>query len=49
MPRDFRPRRGLLGTRPSYDMMMDCDTLLMIGSRFPYSEFLPKEGQARGC
>src|SRR6185437_15628286 len=27
---------GLLGTRPSYDMMMDCDTLLMIGSRFPY-------------
>src|SRR6185437_2688309 len=39
---------GLLGTRPSYDMMMDCDTLLMIGSRFPYSEFLPKEGQARG-
>jgi pyruvate dehydrogenase (quinone) len=29
-------------------MMMDCDTLLMIGSRFPYSEFLPKEGQARG-
>ena len=39
---------GLLGTRPSYDMMMDCDTLLMVGSRFPYSEFLPKEGQARG-
>jgi pyruvate dehydrogenase (quinone) len=39
---------GLLGTRPSYDMMMDCDTLLMIGSSFPYSEFLPKEGQARG-
>jgi pyruvate dehydrogenase (quinone) len=39
---------GLLGTRPSYDMMLDCDTLLMIGSRFPYSEFLPKEGQARG-
>ncbi|MGI8568139.1 MAG: thiamine pyrophosphate-requiring protein, partial [Methylocella sp.] len=39
---------GLLGTRPSYDMMMDCDTLFMIGSRFPYSEFLPKEGQARG-
>ncbi len=39
---------GLLGTRPSYDMMMECDTLLMIGSRFPYSEFLPKEGQARG-
>ena len=29
-------------------MMMECDTLLMIGSGFPYSEFLPKEGQARG-
>jgi len=39
---------GLLGTRPSYRMMMDCDTLLMVGSNFPYSEFLPKEGQARG-
>jgi pyruvate dehydrogenase (quinone) len=39
---------GLLGTEPSYDMMMECDTLLMIGSGFPYSEFLPKEGQARG-
>lgn len=39
---------GLLGTRPSYDLMMGCDTLLMVGSRFPYSEFLPKEGQARG-
>jgi len=39
---------GLLGTRPSYEMMMGCDTLLMIGSRFPYSEFLPPEGQARG-
>ena len=39
---------GLLGTKPSWDMMMDCDTLLMIGSGFPYSEFLPKEGQARG-
>jgi len=39
---------GLLGTRPSYDMMMECDTLLMVGSGFPYSEFLPKEGQARG-
>jgi pyruvate dehydrogenase (quinone) len=39
---------GLLGTKPSHDMMMDCDTLLMIGSSFPYSEFLPKEGQARG-
>ncbi len=39
---------GLLGTRPSYEMMMECDTLLMVGSGFPYSEFLPKEGQARG-
>jgi pyruvate dehydrogenase (quinone) len=39
---------GLLGTRPSYEMMMDCDTLLIVGSRFPYSEFLPDEGQARG-
>lgn len=39
---------GLLGTKPSYDLMMDCDTLLMIGTSFPYSEFLPKEGQARG-
>jgi pyruvate dehydrogenase (quinone) len=39
---------GLLGTKPSWDMMTGCDTLLMIGSGFPYSEFLPKEGQARG-
>src|ERR687886_583162 len=39
---------GLLGTKPSWDMMMDCDTLLMVGSSFPYSEFLPKLGQARG-
>lgn len=39
---------GLLGTKPSWDMMMDCDTLLMIGSSFPYSEFLPKEGGAKG-
>ncbi|MDQ2697134.1 MAG: thiamine pyrophosphate-requiring protein, partial [Pseudomonadota bacterium] len=39
---------GLLGTRPSYELMTDCDTLLMIGSSFPYSEFLPEEGQARG-
>lgn len=39
---------GLLGTKPSYDMMMNCDTLLMIGSAFPYSEFLPEEGHARG-
>jgi pyruvate dehydrogenase (quinone) len=39
---------GLLGTRPSYEMMVECDTLLMVGSGFPYSEFLPEEGQARG-
>jgi pyruvate dehydrogenase (quinone) len=39
---------GLLGTRPSWDLMMDCDTLLMVGSSFPYSEFLPPPGQARG-
>jgi pyruvate dehydrogenase (quinone) len=39
---------GLLGTKPSWEMMTECDTLLMIGSSFPYSEFLPKEGQARG-
>src|SRR4051794_30310732 len=39
---------GLLGTKPGWDLMMNCDTLLMIGSGFPYSEFLPKEGQARG-
>ncbi|MBW3596056.1 MAG: thiamine pyrophosphate-requiring protein [Planctomycetes bacterium] len=39
---------GLLGTRPSYDLMMGCDTLLMIGSSFPYSQFLPKFGKARG-
>jgi pyruvate dehydrogenase (quinone) len=39
---------GLLGTKPSWDLMNECDTLLMVGSSFPYSEFLPKEGQARG-
>jgi len=39
---------GLLGTEPSWNLMNDCDTLLMIGSGFPYSEFLPPEGQARG-
>ena len=39
---------GLLGSKPSWDMMMDCDTLLMVGSSFPYSEFLPEPGQARG-
>jgi pyruvate dehydrogenase (quinone) len=39
---------GLLGTQPSWQLMSECDTLLMVGSSFPYSEFLPKEGQARG-
>ena len=38
---------GLLGTRPSYELMRDCDTLLIVGSNFPYSQFLPKYGQAR--
>jgi pyruvate dehydrogenase (quinone) len=35
---------GLLGTKPSSDMMAECDTLLMIGTGFPWSEFLPKDG-----
>lgn len=39
---------GVLGTDATQKMMNECDTLLMIGSNFPYSEFLPKEGQARG-
>ncbi|MBO0843120.1 MAG: thiamine pyrophosphate-requiring protein [Nocardioides sp.] len=39
---------GLLGTRPSYEMMRGCDTLLTVGSSFPYSQFLPEPGQARG-
>lgn len=39
---------GLLGTEPSWKLMTECDTLLMIGSGFPYAEFMPKEGQARG-
>src|SRR5947209_4756390 len=38
---------GLLGTKPSSDLMNGCDTLLMIGTGFPWSEFLPKTGQAR--
>jgi pyruvate dehydrogenase (quinone) len=38
---------GLLGTKPSADMMEDCDTLLMVGTSFPYSEWLPEPGQAR--
>jgi pyruvate dehydrogenase (quinone) len=39
---------GLLGTKASWQLMNECDTLLMIGSSFPYSEFLPKEGRAKG-
>jgi pyruvate dehydrogenase (quinone) len=39
---------GLLGTKPSWTLMNECDTLLMVGSSFPYSEFLPEPGQARG-
>jgi pyruvate dehydrogenase (quinone) len=38
---------GLLGTKPSSDLMDDCDTLLMIGTGFPWAEFLPKTGKAR--
>jgi pyruvate dehydrogenase (quinone) len=39
---------GLLGTKPSWDLMKQCDTFLMVGSAFPYSEFLPEPGSARG-
>ncbi len=39
---------GLLGTKPSWDLMQECDTFFMVGSSFPYSEFLPKPGSARG-
>jgi pyruvate dehydrogenase (quinone)/pyruvate oxidase len=39
---------GLLGTKPSQDALEDCDTLFMVGTSFPYIEFLPKPGQARG-
>lgn len=38
---------GLLGTTASWELMQGCDTLLMVGTTFPYSEFLPKDGQAR--
>lgn len=38
---------GLLGTEPSWDLMQGCDTLLMVGTGFPWSEFLPKDGAAR--
>jgi len=39
---------GLLGTKPSQEAMETCDTLLMVGTSFPYIEYLPKPGQARG-
>jgi pyruvate dehydrogenase (quinone) len=39
---------GLLGSKPSHEMMSGCDTFLMIGSSFPYSEWLPEPGKARG-
>jgi pyruvate dehydrogenase (quinone) len=39
---------GLLGTKPSWDLMKKCDTFFMVGSSFPYSEFLPEPGAARG-
>ncbi|MGW4240075.1 thiamine pyrophosphate-requiring protein [Streptomyces sp. NPDC004749] len=38
---------GLLGTRPSYELMRDCDTLLVVGSSFPYTQFLPEFDRAR--
>jgi len=38
---------GLLGTKPSQEALEECDTLLMVGTSFPYIEFLPKPGQAR--
>jgi pyruvate dehydrogenase (quinone) len=39
---------GLLGTAPSQDALEECDALLMVGTSFPYIEFMPKPGQARG-
>ena len=39
---------GLLGTRPSHEVLEQCDTLLIVGSTFPYIEYYPKPGQARG-
>jgi pyruvate dehydrogenase (quinone)/pyruvate oxidase len=39
---------GLLGTRPSQEALEECDTLLMVGTSFPYIEYYPKPGQARG-
>ncbi len=39
---------GLLGTKPSQEVLEECDTMLMVGTSFPYIEFLPRPGQARG-
>jgi pyruvate dehydrogenase (quinone) len=39
---------GLLGSKPTWDMMKECDALLVVGSSFPYAEFYPKAGQAKG-
>ncbi|ODS80616.1 MAG: thiamine pyrophosphate-requiring protein [Cytophagaceae bacterium SCN 52-12] len=39
---------GMLGTKPSWELMEGCDSLLMIGSSFPYAEYLPEPGKARG-
>jgi pyruvate dehydrogenase (quinone)/pyruvate oxidase len=39
---------GLLGTKPSQEALEDCDTLLMVGTSFPYIEFYPKPGRAKG-
>ena len=38
---------GLLGSRPSYDQMQECDTLVLLGTNYPYGQFLPKTGQAK--
>jgi pyruvate dehydrogenase (quinone) len=40
---------GLLGTRPSWDLLQDCDTLLMVGSSFPYSSSCPNGARPAGC
>ena len=39
---------GILGTEPATDAMNEADTLLMVGTSFPYIDYLPKPGQARG-
>ena len=40
---------GLLGSKPSYDMMQDCDTLLMVGTNFPYASSCPPPARRAGC